>query len=402
MKLPRSTLILICLIPLLGCDGSPHAVPAVVSTPSLPVPTLAALAKDFGEVPAGRRLEHRFTFRNDSSETIRLAANGVRRNCDCAAFEVETQSVLPGSEATISVSVETIGRRGPIAIGGETAWTAASGKLLICQTLIRANVLDYLLVDPEQVSLSSADVADGRAQSVRVTTRPGVRLLALAAAKAVDQGGTQARLVPQPDGSHLLEVTYQQITGGNDAGGRLLLSAKIKEEGRPDALDLVQVVPVKVQLPVPLSVIPDRIALSRHKARTKAIRFVIRGQVLVVGTRLVAVRADGATCTWQARPANSHHAIHAECWLKPMPDRQQGSLSFERRNPQGNFLLRGLLIEESIHVQMHWQSVGQNAGRRRPSGVRGHHRRAGGRPPPGAQQMLCGGDLHILHKRIQL
>lgn len=66
----------------------------------------------FGEVEAGRVLEHEFVIENKSKRQINITS--VNTSCGCTVSQVEKTSLLPGEQTPISVSFKTKGYSGDV------------------------------------------------------------------------------------------------------------------------------------------------------------------------------------------------------------------------------------------------------------------------------------------------
>ena len=66
---------------------------------------------DFGQVKEGKVLEHTFTLKNESPETLTI--NRVNTSCGCTASAVKKKVVLAGESTAIEVEFKSKGYSGP-------------------------------------------------------------------------------------------------------------------------------------------------------------------------------------------------------------------------------------------------------------------------------------------------
>lgn len=85
--------IIITLILSTACNAQEHQGPKLV--------VVGGGTHDFGTLTHADRPEHRFTLRNVSPDTVRIAS--VRASCGCTAAMVSGSTMPPGGEATIDV-----------------------------------------------------------------------------------------------------------------------------------------------------------------------------------------------------------------------------------------------------------------------------------------------------------
>ncbi|MFH1414030.1 MAG: DUF1573 domain-containing protein [Candidatus Omnitrophota bacterium] len=67
---------------------------------------------DFGEIEKGEIVEHNFTIRNDSEETLKIEK--VHTSCGCTASEVESNTLLPQESTQIKVKFDSKSYMGEI------------------------------------------------------------------------------------------------------------------------------------------------------------------------------------------------------------------------------------------------------------------------------------------------
>lgn len=65
---------------------------------------------DFGDVQQGKKLSHKFSFKNTGNEPLIL--NNVLTTCGCTVTEWPKDPVQPGKSAEIEVKFNTAGRMG--------------------------------------------------------------------------------------------------------------------------------------------------------------------------------------------------------------------------------------------------------------------------------------------------
>ncbi len=75
-----------------------------------PILTLTESSIDLGEIPSGEVKICRINYKNTGADTLRIRA--VRNACDCISIRIDTPTVAPGAEGTITAIFNSEGRSG--------------------------------------------------------------------------------------------------------------------------------------------------------------------------------------------------------------------------------------------------------------------------------------------------
>jgi uncharacterized protein DUF1573 len=139
-----------------GCQ--PTASSTATRTPAA-VPASLEMSHHGGEVLAGRAAVHTFTFRNSLSESIRIISDSdIQRTCGCTSIEPSVRVLDPGHTVDVAMSVDTVGREGPLAQRGEILWHSRSGASLAMICRLSTTVKPALTIEPATLAFSESDV----------------------------------------------------------------------------------------------------------------------------------------------------------------------------------------------------------------------------------------------------
>ena len=125
---------------------------------------------DFGVAKSGDYVEHKFLIENRGRQPLFL--DNVRTDCRCSATTVTTlsrQVVAPGSSATLTVGFSLQGVRGnaQTRILVETSDPQRPAMMLRLE-----GIAEYdLLLEPERIVFAAEDSFDGRAHTVKLSSR---------------------------------------------------------------------------------------------------------------------------------------------------------------------------------------------------------------------------------------
>lgn len=150
----RLSLVVFCLIPHILVAGTMGG-----------VMSFAKLAKDFGTVYQGQKLDHSFRFRNSGDGPLRL--KGVYSACGCAVAAFEKDRIFaPGEEGEIKLTFDTSQFSGQVrkAIAVMTDEKGIPERLLT----VSANILEEYQVIPPVVDFGDISTAQGGRQKVYI------------------------------------------------------------------------------------------------------------------------------------------------------------------------------------------------------------------------------------------
>jgi len=167
MKKNLYVLLLLLLLP---------ALPAFAATPNL-----VAEAPDFnfGQVFAGQKVEHTFTFQNQGDAPLEIEQ--VRSSCGCTAALVSARSIPPGESGEIRTTFDSSRFRGNV-LKTVTLYSNDPAQKT-AQFQLRGIVKQELVPSPERISLGT--LTPGTSTEVRLTlTNQGTRHLSQITAQA--------------------------------------------------------------------------------------------------------------------------------------------------------------------------------------------------------------------------
>jgi hypothetical protein len=73
---------------------------------------LDSYAWDFGQVKEGQVLKHVFTFKNESTKTLKI--KDINTSCGCTVSQAKKMVLLPQETTTIEVKFDSKGYSGPV------------------------------------------------------------------------------------------------------------------------------------------------------------------------------------------------------------------------------------------------------------------------------------------------
>jgi hypothetical protein len=167
MKKNLCVLLLLLLLP---------ALPALAATPKLVV---EAPDFNFGQVFAGEKVEHTFTFLNQGDAPLEIEQ--VRSSCGCTAALVSARSIPPGESGEIRTTFDSSRFRGNV-LKTVTLYSNDPAQKT-AQFQLRGIVKQELVPSPERISLGT--LTSGTSTAVRLTlTNQGTRHLSQITAQA--------------------------------------------------------------------------------------------------------------------------------------------------------------------------------------------------------------------------
>lgn len=162
----------------------------------------AELVHDFGEIPLGTRVEHRFEIVNRGDRVLEIRP--VASSCGCRASLATADSVAPGESAGITLTLEPDAKPGP-----KTAWVRLEtndplGREL--RLVLRGRVAGDLRVEPDRVFLGRVRPDQSSTGTVEVRLEsPAVGISSVRASS--DRLQVKAERLAEPERGLRLEVT---------------------------------------------------------------------------------------------------------------------------------------------------------------------------------------------------
>jgi len=227
-------------------------VPAIclAQTPSQPRLNLPEPSYDFGKIPPGQKVTHRFKATNTG--TAPLTITHLNAGCGCTSTVLGQSTLAPGESTELEVSFNPAGLHGP---AQKTVQVLSDDPVEPSQTLsFQADVLPPVLPSTEQVWFHDLVRGDRRKASVKLASGNGQPVQV-----------TQVEFSPAP----WLGVATREV--GNDAWVDFDLLARRLPEARLSGVDTVTLHlanpgPVMVQLKVlwerrsPVVATPEKVA----------------------------------------------------------------------------------------------------------------------------------------------
>ncbi len=129
---------------------SSHATPAVPAAPSV---EMVPDRHDFGEQP---RTTVTTTFEIKNTHPVPVECGPVVKGCSCSSAEVEPNVIPAGGAATLTVTWNLAGKRGPSAEVVSVPYTGAAGVRGFALARLAATVRGVIEPDVEELDLSGA------------------------------------------------------------------------------------------------------------------------------------------------------------------------------------------------------------------------------------------------------
>ncbi len=99
------------VLPLLALSGLASGEQETLPPPK-PVVRFDWTTHDFGEIPADRKVSHRWIYHNDGQAT--LAILGTRPMCGCTVSTIEKKEIPPGGTGVLEVTFDPAGQEGSV------------------------------------------------------------------------------------------------------------------------------------------------------------------------------------------------------------------------------------------------------------------------------------------------
>jgi len=262
---------------LLGCGGA-SARPTV----------LANQAATFAHVAApclsGETLEHVFSIRNVTGQTLRLPSEGAfHQSCGCTTADVAAEEWEPEKDNQVTLSIKTDGKRGVIRERATVHWQADDGRSFPMEFSLQSEVNAAIDIVPPALVIRGTDPA--AAQSVAIQFRSPL---------AVDWSTLQS-----VGSSELFGFTTTGVAGDGVTGEVRLLrpiselqktyeTAMLRFQVQVSASSprlagqtLLVTLPCSAYLRVPVAVTPSTVVAQwDSERRLTAGRFLLRGDVV--------------------------------------------------------------------------------------------------------------------------
>lgn len=263
-----------------------------VVSPALSAPWAEGLfqevSKDFGSVPRGPMLQHVFTMRNNTTETVRIS--GLRVSCGCTTATAERTVLRPGEEAPLLVRMDTTRFLGIKSVTIYVQFDQPSNEE--ARLWVRANTTNNISITPETFAFGSIK----RGSSPALTSRVGF------------VGNGSARILSAQAESNYILPSFRELTR---SPGEVYyeVTAKIRNDapiGRwftdvwltLDNPNMSRVrIPLTVEIESPLSVSPSIVVLGDVRIGMEIERkIILRG---IKPFKVTGVKGSSALLTIQ-------------------------------------------------------------------------------------------------------
>jgi len=224
------------------------------------------LNKDFGSVPRGPTLEHRFRVHNNTRTAVNIA--GIRVSCGCVSAYASKPFLNPGEETTIVARMDTTRFIGPKSVTVYVTFDRPAVEEV--RLWVQANGRNDFNVTPDTLAVGTVKRGGAPSATTQITFygNPGAQITsAKGESNYIQPAFTEVRRTDA-------EVVYQLTTKlrSDTPVGKWYTDVWVKTN-IPSMPQLR--VPLTVEIESALTVNPEAVALGKVKVNTEAERRVI-------------------------------------------------------------------------------------------------------------------------------